>query len=165
MYYDPPIGHFMTDKLLNSKLNPSNSMKLLFRIVAAFLVAVSVYYFVFWIGAALIADSLPDSMATIVPIVVAGAAAVLATRLVWKQTRDPQGFVNLMVMGGLLAGTVGFCGGFFGPMIFSPESNQGPLLGLLITGPLGAVLGIIGGAIYWFVKAKRSPTLSQGTDI
>ncbi len=132
-------------------------MKLLFRIVAAFLVAVSVFHFMFWMVSALTPDRLSDSMAMIVPIVVAGAAALLATRLVWTQTMNPQGFVNLMAMGGLLAGTVGFCGGFFGPMILSPGSNQGPLLGLLITGPLGAVLGIIGGAIYWFVKAKRSP--------
>lgn len=153
----------VADKLINSTLTPSNRMKLLFRIVVAVLVAISVFYFLFWIGAALTADSLPDSMVTFVPIVVAGAAAALASRLVWKQTRNPHGLLNLMVMGGLLVGTIGFCGGFFGPMIFSPESNQGPMLGLLITGPLGVVLGTIGGAIYWFVKMKRSPTLSQGT--
>jgi uncharacterized protein YneF (UPF0154 family) len=37
--------------------------------------------------------------------------------------------------------------GFVGPVILSPESNQGPLLGIFITGPLGIVLGIILGFI------------------
>ena len=33
-------------------------------------------------------------------------------------------------------------------MIFTPEANQGPLLGLFITGPLGFVAGAIGGLIH-----------------
>ena len=40
-----------------------------------------------------------------------------------------------------------FLVGFVGPMIFAPGANQGPLLGLLYTGPLGLVLGAIWGAI------------------
>jgi len=51
----------------------------------------------------------------------------------------------------LVLGAVGFVCGFVGPMVFSPDANQGPLLGLLITGPggalLGAVLGLIVGAV------------------
>jgi hypothetical protein len=45
----------------------------------------------------------------------------------------------------MLLGAIGFCGGFFGPLIFTPESNQGPLLGIFITGPLGAVVGLVWG--------------------
>jgi hypothetical protein len=45
-------------------------------------------------------------------------------------------------------GALGFCGGFFGPMIFAPEANQGPLLGIFITGPLGFIVGGMGGLIY-----------------
>ena len=44
-------------------------------------------------------------------------------------------------------GAVGFCGGFFGTMILTPEANQGPLLGIFITGPLGFIGGGILGAI------------------
>ena len=33
--------------------------------------------------------------------------------------------------------------GFFGPIVFSPESNQGPLVGLFISGPAGAALGAL----------------------
>jgi len=50
-------------------------------------------------------------------------------------------------LGGLILGAVGFSLGFFGPLIFTPEANQGPLLGIFITGPLGAVVGAIAGAI------------------
>jgi hypothetical protein len=48
----------------------------------------------------------------------------------------------------LIVGGIGFCAGFFGPMVFAPDANQGPLLGIFITGPLGALLGAIGGLIH-----------------
>ena len=43
----------------------------------------------------------------------------------------------------LLLGGIGFSAGFFGPMVFDPSANQGPLVGVLISGPLGAVLGLV----------------------
>jgi len=49
---------------------------------------------------------------------------------------------------GCVLGFVGFVSGFFGPMVFSPQSNQGPLLGMFITGPFGFVLGAIIGWLY-----------------
>jgi hypothetical protein len=33
-------------------------------------------------------------------------------------------------------------------MIFAPQANQGPMLGLFITGPAGVVIGAIAGAWY-----------------
>ena len=48
--------------------------------------------------------------------------------------------------GGILGG-IGFLIGFVGPIIFMPEANQGPLLGIFITGPGGFVLGLIVGLI------------------
>ena len=56
--------------------------------------------------------------------------------------------VGSMFKGGLIVGGIGFCAGFFGPMVFAPDANRGPLLGIFITGPLGALLGAIGGVIY-----------------
>lgn len=47
----------------------------------------------------------------------------------------------------LAVGGVGFLAGFFGPIIFVPEANQGPLLGIFITGPGGAALGLVLGVI------------------
>jgi hypothetical protein len=43
-------------------------------------------------------------------------------------------------------GALGFGLGFFGPILLTPEANQGPLLGIFITGPLGFLLGLLWGA-------------------
>jgi hypothetical protein len=56
--------------------------------------------------------------------------------------------VRYGLLGGLVGGVIGFVGGFFGPMIVTPEANQGPLLGIFITGPLGVVVGMIAGVAY-----------------
>ena len=42
----------------------------------------------------------------------------------------------------VIFGLIGFIPGFFGPIVFAPEANQGPLLGVFITGPIGAVVGL-----------------------
>ena len=53
---------------------------------------------------------------------------------------------------------VGFVSGFYGPIFFSPSASQGPLLGIFITGPLGAVLGLIASLIYILKIRRRSTT-------
>ena len=58
----------------------------------------------------------------------------------------------------LVIGAIGFVGGFFGPMLFAPGANQGPMLGIFITGPLGVLLGAIGGLVHWLVQRKRAST-------
>jgi hypothetical protein len=47
-----------------------------------------------------------------------------------------------VLMTAVVVGGVAFAAGFFGPIIFTPEANQGPLLGIFITGPLGFVFGM-----------------------
>jgi hypothetical protein len=54
---------------------------------------------------------------------------------------------------GLILGALGFAAGFFGPILLRPEANQGPLLGIFITGPLGVVLGLAFGA--WRVRRRE----------
>jgi hypothetical protein len=51
-------------------------------------------------------------------------------------------------IGAVVLGGVAFALGFFGPMIFAPEANQGPMLGIFITGPLGFLFGGIAGGIF-----------------
>lgn len=51
-------------------------------------------------------------------------------------------------------GATGFVCGFFGPMLLNPWANQGPLAGLLITGPGGALLGAVLGAIVAAVRPR-----------
>ena len=52
---------------------------------------------------------------------------------------------------GLALGAVGFSAGFFGPIALNPEANQGPLVGILITGPGGLLGGFLLGAIFRFL--------------
>ena len=55
----------------------------------------------------------------------------------------------------VVLGITGFLSGFIGPMILAPDANQGPLLGILITGPTGALLGSVLGVAA--ALAKLSP--------
>src|SRR5262249_15710743 len=43
----------------------------------------------------------------------------------------------------VLLGAAGFAAGFSGPILLVPESNQGPLVGIFISGPAGALLGLL----------------------
>ena len=50
--------------------------------------------------------------------------------------------------GAVLLGVTGFIIGFFGPIYFQPWANQGPMVGIFVSGPLGVLLGaVIGGAL------------------
>ena len=53
-----------------------------------------------------------------------------------------------------ILGLTGFACGFFGPMLLSPQSNQGPMLGLFITGPGGLLAGAILGLVMAFSKPR-----------
>lgn len=54
----------------------------------------------------------------------------------------------------LIVGGIAFLGGFIGPIIFTPEANQGPLFGIFFTGPIGAVFGGILGLAYLAVSSE-----------
>ena len=69
-------------------------------------------------------------------------------------------FIYYGFMGGVILGTVAFSPGNFGPIILTPESNQGPLLGIFVTGPLGFLVGIVAGCIY--AAQKRFATAKLG---
>ena len=56
--------------------------------------------------------------------------------------------------GALLIGAIGFTIGFIGPMLVAAGGNQGPMLGLFITGPIGTIVGAIAGLIY--AKRRKS---------
>ena len=56
--------------------------------------------------------------------------------------------IGFAILGGLVLGAIGFAAGFFGPIILAPDANQGPLLGIFFTGPLGFVLGTLIGWLY-----------------
>jgi hypothetical protein len=57
-------------------------------------------------------------------------------------------------------GAVSFLAGFLGPIVLQPDANQGPLLGIFISGPLGFALGLVWGLVR-AARRKRSGDLSQ----
>jgi hypothetical protein len=71
-----------------------------------------------------------------------------------RDTADtPPGFKWLLTLA-----TAGFAAGFIGPMVFAPDANQGPLVGIFITGPAGFALG----AVLWaFCALFKLPAKSQ----
>ena len=48
---------------------------------------------------------------------------------------------------GWWVGGVGLGLGFIGPLVLSPQASLGPLLGILLMGPVGFVLGAVIGAV------------------
>ena len=50
--------------------------------------------------------------------------------------------VLLVVIWILGLGAVGFAAGYFGPIVFNPKSNSGPLVGIFMSGPVGLALGL-----------------------
>jgi hypothetical protein len=43
----------------------------------------------------------------------------------------------------IILGAAGFVAGFVGPIVFVPDANQGPMVGIFISGPAGVVLGLL----------------------
>ena len=92
-------------------------------------------------------------------LVCSGAAAALCG---WFALRghiaESRRRMRAALIGGLVFGGVAFAAGFFGPIILAPGANQGPLLGIFYTGPLGFGLGVAAGWLYALLRtpAKRS---------
>ena len=90
------------------------------------------------------------------PVILAWTAAIGVAGLVWTGTAARGGFFSTVATAAVVTGGAGFCLGFFGPMLLAPQANQGPLLGILLTGPAGFVLGGAGGALYWAFRRFSS---------
>jgi hypothetical protein len=124
------------------------------RALGTLLAAVATFYFVFWLPFSLI---LPAGRFTWIRILGSLLCALLVARYIWgHSTSTPRGLFSSVVRGALVTGVLGFAAGFFGPIIFAPSANQGPLLGIFITGPLGVLLGAVGGGIYWLTRGNRA---------
>lgn len=126
------------------------------RFAVSLVVFAASYLFFYWV---------PGSL---VPVLrelrwLASAVSILAglgvAWLVWSRLKSVRaGLATSVFLGAAILGSAAFAAGFFGPILFRPEANQGPLLGLFITGPAGAILGAMGGAIWWLIRerAKRA---------
>ena len=142
--------------LLEQQAAPSRGgtrVESLIRVVISVIAIFVTYFFLYWFPfAAILADRRFNGIRMLASLL----GALLVAGYTWRRTASmSQGMATSIFMGALVTGTVGFLGGFVGPMIFTPESNQGPMLGIFITGPLGFLVGAIGGAIYWSVRHRR----------
>jgi len=87
-----------------------------------------------------------------VPLIV----AIVSGGYVWTRADAfPNNLFASAFYGAVLLGGIGFAAGFFGPMLFAPGANQGPLLGIFITGPAGVLIGAIGGLVHGIKKSGR----------
>ena len=128
-------------------------MKGLVRLSITTIAAVASFYFVFWLPGSLI---FPSGSPLWLPLLASAACSVFTARYVWRRTATvSQNLVSSVVLGALSIGTISFCAGFFGPLVFAPDANQGPLLGIFITGPLGCIAGAVGGAVHWNMRRTR----------
>lgn len=126
-------------------------MKSISRILLALLSFIGCYYFIYWISFAIY-----NGGNTTFQRIIALFLACCAGLFIWKKTGElPNNLAVHIIKGGLITGAVSFAIGFFGPIIFTPESNLGPLLGIFITGPVGFVVGLLIGAVYWYVRVRK----------
>lgn len=93
----------------------------------------------------LITTGYPDWLSTSFSL----ACAALTGWYAWKLVSGEKVSVGASVISGaLMLGSLCFIIGFLGPMAFAKDTSQGPLFGVFITGPLGVILGAIGGYVY-----------------
>lgn len=121
------------------------------RVLVSLVAGISSYYFIYWVPFAFFDN--PYWVRILVSLLLAQAAGWF----VWRSSAATNtGIVRSVLSGALILGGLGFAAGFFGPIILDPEANQGPLLGLFFTGPLGFVVGGLGGFVLWLKRRRRS---------
>ena len=131
------------------------------RILIAALVAITTFYFssmilnvVFLKISESLSINIPTLVSAIIGSLLAAYITYLAVKFILKASMNSS--FQYIIKGALLFGAIGFIIGFFGPLIFQPEANLGPLLGIFYTGPIGFLLGAIGGFIYWKLKIQTA---------
>jgi len=125
-----------------------------------FVSGVSALYFFYWVGGGIL---LGLHFSAWISFVGSYVVAAVVGFYVWMHTAALRArLINHIVLGAVTTGGIGFAAGFFGPILFMPGANQGPLLGIFITGPLGFLLGAIGGAIYWFTRIRQPDEIPEG---
>ena len=124
---------------------------LVVRILAMLVIVPATYYFVYWVPVSL----LPFTEHRGIPELVSFLCAASVGWFAWRRlSAEPRGPIASAFLGAVVLGAIGFSAGFFGPLLFTPEANQGPLLGIFITGPLGFLLGAVGGLVWWRTKGR-----------
>lgn len=131
-------------------------MKLIFRLLAMLIVVPATYYFIYWVPFSLI----PFFEQLWIRSAISLICAIGVGWYVWKRIGSTSaGLISSTLFGAIVFGATGFILGFVGPLILTPNANQGPLLGIFITGPagffLGGILGFGIGIIRKYSQAKE----------
>jgi hypothetical protein len=142
-------------------------LRTLLRMLVAFISAVATYYYASFIFGGLLVSAHLVTFRSYTSLwlyfLVSMLVAVAVARYTWRRTESaPIGLGSSVLLGALVAGGIAFSAGFFGPILLTPHANQGPLLGILFTGPLGYILGAVGGAIYWWARRRRASGAVDG---
>jgi hypothetical protein len=87
-----------------------------------------------------------------------GGAIIGAVVVYGSGGREGNDFSRIFFWGAAIGG-ICFIAGFVGPVYIGPESPQGPLLGIFISGPAGALLGCAVGVTrsIRIVRARGAP--------
>ena len=94
---------------------------------------------------------------TLIVALIFCAPAVIFVRECGARTRAD---MRRVAVWSITFGLVSFLFGFLGPLYISPESPQGPLLGIVVSGPAGALVGCIAGAArsLYLARHRNPPT-------
>ena len=113
------------------------------RIIAAIVAALLTVYAVIGITGLMKGFDLIGAML----VALAATLAWLGWWFVIRGWRTVQARLKWALLGGIIVGGLGFIIGFFGPLLWAPDANQGLLLGIFVTGPIGFIVGAVAGAI------------------
>jgi hypothetical protein len=127
----------------------------LFQRILAGIVAVPLAFYALLFLPALLRGRL-DLLSAVFFLCSGTLAALSAWAALRGHVAESRRRMKFALIGGLALGGIGFAAGFFGPILLRPDANQGPLLGIFITGPLGFVAGTVAGWLWG--RARRSDT-------
>jgi len=93
-------------------------------------------YLLAWLASVTLVPDIASGVGALIPHAAGATTAVVA----WRARPGTTGM--RLCAGAAIGLAVGFLVGFLGPMVVAPDANQGPLLGIFITAPLGLIAGL-----------------------
>lgn len=121
-------------------------MSIVLRALLSTVVFAAAHFFSYWMIFLQVVPESPQQLAWSLSL----ATGCLAAAFAWYNLSSPNcGLSGAIACSALTFGSLGLVGGFIGPVVLFPEAQQGPLLGLFVTGPLGFLAGGTFAAFKW----------------